>query len=191
MLVFKKSKALRLVLALLILVSPELALADFSVKAINARLTPGKILLSGDLDLALSEKVEEAVSKGIPLDIDIELKLYQTRPILWAKRISEWTLRRQIRYHALSGQYLVSEKKDGVENLENFTSLPQALLHMGNLNDLELSLEQDTPFEHPLVLEARASLDIESLPAPLRPVAYTSLEWHLNSGWTEWNVQQQ
>lgn len=179
-------------LAMVVLVGQgSLVLADFSVKAMTARLAPGKILLSGNLDLALSDKVEEAVSKGIPLDIDIELRLYQTRPIFWAKRISEWTLRRQIRYHALSGQYLVSEKKGGVENLENFTSLPQALLHMGSLNDLELALEQEIPFKQPLVLEARASLDIESLPAPLRPVAYTSLDWHLNSGWTEWNVQRQ
>ena len=191
MLVFKKNKALPLLFALMILVSPgSLAWADFSVKAMNARIASGKMLLSGNLELTLSDKVEEAVSKGIPLDIDIELKLYHKRPILWANRISEWTLRRQIRYHALSGQYLVSEKKGGVENLENFTSLAQALLHMGSLNDVELALDQEASFKQPLVLEARASLDIESLPAPLRPVAYTSLDWHLNSGWTEWNVQQ-
>ncbi len=188
---FKRNKILTAALVLTIFVgviSPTRA--DFAINEMKAKLDSGKLLVSGNLDLTLGGKVEEAVSKGIPLDIDIELELYQTRKLLWAKRLSDWTLRRQIRYHALSGQYLVSERKGGVENLENFTSLQQALRHMGSINDRELNFEYENGIDRPLVLDARVSLDIESLPAPLRPVAYTSLDWHLNSGWTTWNVER-
>ena len=40
------------------------------------------------------------------------------------------------------------------------------------------------------LVRMRAHLDIETLPAPLRPVAYTSPSWHLNSGWTTWTITQ-
>ena len=34
----------------------------------------------------------------------------------------------------------------------------------------------------------RARLDIEALPSPLRPIAYLSPKWRLDSGWFEWRV---
>ena len=37
-------------------------------------------------------------------------------------------------------------------------------------------------------LAIRAKLDIEALPAPLRPVAYVSPSWRMSSGWYEWNL---
>jgi hypothetical protein len=164
--------------------------ANFSVSQMQARLESGKLVLSGTLELGLNNRVEEAVSKGIPLDVDIELRLYRTRPVLWAQRLSDWRLRRQVRYHALSGQYLVSETLDGAEVLESFTSLQQALRQMGTINEREFPLNANAAAEGTLLLDTRVSLDIETLPAPLRPVAYTSLDWHLNSGWTTWTVQR-
>ena len=34
----------------------------------------------------------------------------------------------------------------------------------------------------------RASLDIEALPPPLRPVAYLSTDWRLGSTWYAWSL---
>ena len=189
--VFKNAKAWFVVIPVLMWLLPTTpGSADFNVSQMQARLDTGKLVLSGTLELGLNNKVEEAVSKGIPLDIDIELRLYRTRPILWAQRLSDWRLRRQIRFHALSGQYLVSETREGAETLESFTSLQQALRQMGTINDREFAVNATTDSERALLLDTRVSLDIETLPAPLRPVAYTSLDWHLNSGWTTWTVQR-
>ena len=171
----------------LVFISP--LAADFNVREIDASLVSGKLSVTGSLDLTLNNRVEEAVSKGIPLDINIELRLSRSRPVIWDKQLSEWELRKQIRYHALSGQYLVSETRDGSEVLENFTTLQQALNQMGNLGDRVFPVNVETGTDDRLVLDARVRLDIETLPAPLRPVAYTSLDWRLNSGWTSWIVK--
>jgi hypothetical protein len=188
---FKNARPWLIVIPLLVWVlSTTPGSADFSVSQMQAKLEAGKLALSGNLDLGLNNRVEEAVSKGIPLDIDIELRLYRKRPILWAQLLSNWRLRRQVRFHALSGQYLVSEIRDGTEVLESFTSLQQALRQMGTINEQEFTIAAGTDTDDPLLLDTRVSLDIETLPAPLRPVAYTSLDWHLNSGWTTWTVQR-
>ncbi|MFQ6021444.1 MAG: DUF4390 domain-containing protein [Acidiferrobacterales bacterium] len=163
--------------------------ADFEIAQVSPRVTDRALLLSGTLDLGLTAKVQEALSKGIPIEITIGVKLYRRRPILWDRRIQNWVLRRKISYHALSRQYLVVGHGSDPDAIESFTSMQAALVDMGSLNELRLPLESQLTGERAYYIRVRASLDIESLPAPLRPVAYTSLAWQLSSGWTEWNVQ--
>lgn len=186
----KYNVATRLLATAMVLLSNS-TLADFSVSEALPELVQGSLVVSGTMDLTLSAKVEEAVAKGIPLEIDFEFRLKRQRSLLWNEHIQSWRIRRQIRYHALSGQYFVSNAAADSNKLENFISLRQALQHMGTLSELSfdvVSLQPDPNAQY--VLDARVSLDIESLPAPLRPVAYTSLEWHLNSGWTTWTVKR-
>ena len=65
--------------------------------------------------------------------------------------------------------------------------LADALKYLGALNELKLTLPEAPPAGDYSV-DLRVGLDIEALPTPLRPVAYTSLSWRLNSGWTTWGV---
>jgi hypothetical protein len=162
--------------------------ADFRAIEIRPRLAGESLELSGQIELGLTAKVEEALAKGIPLEILIEVRLYRERGWWWNSKIGDWKLKREIRYHALSGQYLVklSEARDAIP--ESHTSLTEAMRALGNLSELRLALDAPPETSAVHVARVRASLDIEALPAPLRPVAYTSLAWHLNSGWGTWNV---
>ncbi len=165
------------------------ARADFEISHIDAAAADRTLTVSGDIDLTLNNKVEEAISRGIPLDVELELRLYRDRPIIWAQHVATWIIRRQIRYHALSGQYLVANREPRPVRIENFTTLQQALRQMGTLSGVEFTLPGPLRKKARYKLETRVVLDIEALPPPLRPVAYTSLAWHLNSGWTTWTVQ--
>ncbi len=171
---------------MLALVFAGAAAADFKVVSVQAKFADQSLTLTGDLDLSLSARVEEALSKGIPLEVSIEIRLNRPRRFMWDVNIADWTLQRRIQYHALSGQYLVMA--DASSDLkESFLTLQEALKQMGSFSDLRLTLAQALPAgEH--TVEVRATLDIEALPAPLRPVAYTSRAWRLNSGWTTWKV---
>lgn len=163
------------------------AAADFKVTEVRPKLVDQSLVLAGYLDLSLSPKVEEALSKGIPLDVIIDIRLYQYRRFLWNKKIAAWTLHRGIQYHALSGQYLISAGDPGAETRESLLTPQEALKQLGSLNDLTLALPEKLSGDG-YTVDVRVSLDIEALPTPLRPVAYTSFAWHLNSGWTSWNV---
>ena len=164
------------------------AQADFKVTRISPRVADGELVLSGTLELGLTSKVEEALSKGIPIDVIIDVSLYRKRLLIWDRLMQSWVMRRGISYHALSRQYLVAGHRP--DAVESFTSLQAALAGMGTLEELKLPLNELPYGEDTYYVSVRASLDVEALPAPLRPVAYTSLAWHLNSGWTEWYVQR-
>jgi hypothetical protein len=182
-----KTSRWRLAAAALGLVLAAAAAADFKVNDVQPRLTEQSLVLNGNIDFSLSAPVEEALSKGIPLDVVIEVRLYRYRRFLWDKQVGAWTLRRRIQYHALSGQYLVSMGESGAENRESLLTQQEALKSLGALSDLKLGLAGAMPAGEYSVA-VRASLDIEALPTPLRPVAYTSFAWHLNSGWTSWKM---
>jgi hypothetical protein len=176
--------AVALLLAATLFVSAE-ASAEFRIADIKTRFNAGALLLSGNLELGLTPKVEEALSKGIELPVIIEVRLYRKRTLLWDQRLATWSFRRALQYHALSGQYLINT---GAQQ-ESYLSLPDALKSLGTLNELRLPLpEAALNGDDEFGLRMRAHLDIEALPAPLRPVAYTTPSWHLNSGWTTWNV---
>ncbi len=186
--------------ALLLLFALPVA-ADFKVVDVQPRLDGGALLLNGNIDFTLSAKVEEALSKGIQLEVVIDVRLYRLRWFVWHQGIGSWTLRRRIGYHALSGQYLVSVSETNTETKESHSSAQEALKALGALNDVRLpragggrdagdnttpGAAAGAPPGDDYSVEVRASLDIEALPSPLRPVAYTSLAWRLNSGWSTW-----
>lgn len=164
------------------------ASAEFRLPELQPKIAPGALTLSGAFDLGLGTKAEEALAKGIPLEVVIDVRLYRHRTLLWNKKIGEWSFRRQVRYHALAGQYLVSAVAPAAGEGESFFSLTEALNYLGSLSDLILALPEPPDPEADYLVRVRAGLDIEALPAPLRPVAYTSPAWHLNSGWTVWTV---
>ena len=187
-------KAEWLAAALAVMLAP--AVADFKAAEVRPKFAPAALALGGRLELDLTPNVEEALAKGIPLEVIFTVRLYRERKLLWDRRIAEWTFKRELRYHALSGQYLIGSglphPGDAPEETvtESFNSLPEALRQMGALDELKLPLPGTAAPAGVHTVEIRAYLDIEALPAPLRPVAYTSLAWRLNSGWSTWKVQR-
>lgn len=161
----------------------------FRIAGIVPRLASG-LVLSGTVELNLPSKVEEALNNGIPLELVIDIRLYQRRALLWDRKVQAWTVRRELRYHALSGQYLVSGEPPVPQNRESFNSIAEALAQAGSLDDLNMPLSQPVLPEADYRVAVRAQLDIEALPHLLRPVAYTSRAWDLDTGWTTWQVQR-
>lgn len=162
------------------------AQAGFLITRADGVLLGHNLQLNADLDLNLNNDVEEALRNGISLTVVFDASLYRHRRILWDQGLGDWKLERQISFHALSGQYVVSALDS--EEAENFYSLGDALKYMGTLKEVDLPLTKTATNNGDLRLNMRAELDIEALPTPLRPVAYASRAWHLNSGWTTWAI---
>jgi hypothetical protein len=159
---------------------------EFRLSTLQPQLATDALQLNGGFDLGLSAKVEEALGKGIELDVLIDVQLERPRALLWNETLREWTLRREIRYHALSGQYVVSAPE--APGAESFTALSDALRQLGAFDALTLKLDRPLAADTDYQVRVRARLDVEALPAPLRPVAYSTAGWRLNSGWSTWKV---
>jgi len=179
----------RLLLALLLLFGSATAAAEgFEITRANAELEGDRLVVSGSMDLELSEPAETALSKGIPLDILIEFRLQRHRRFWLDAKLGEWTLRARIRYHALSGLYLVTLQ--GSREAETFSSQRAALNYIGALSRVSFPLPPGAePPGEPYLLRLRVRMDLDSLPGALRPMAYTRSAWRLKSKWKDVPVE--
>ena len=185
----RNARAASLSLAMLLALLAWGVAAEFEVKESQPFLRDRVLHVNTRLDLNVNPKIEEALSKGIPIDVAIEIRLVRYR--WWWRNvvITDWTLVRRLQFHALSRQFLVSSQH-GEQPTESFGSLAQALVYLGDLSDFTITLtakkELRPDARHLLALRAR--LDIEALPVIMRPLAYATPSWRLNTGWTEWPV---
>lgn len=173
---------------LLVAVTSGAVQAAFTVTTVQATFADGRLALTGGFELVLTPKVEKALNNGIPLEIAIDIRLSRRRALLWNAVTKRWTLRRQLQYHALSGQYLVSSEPAFPQMRHGFDTLAEALARLGALDEVTLAVPADLDRDIDYRVEVRAALDIEALPALLRPRAYTSRAWRLDSGWSTWKV---
>ncbi len=171
------------VLALALGAVPEV-FAEFLVHKVEIQHVDDRLLVSADVDLGLTEEVEDAVNSGVPLVLLTEFRVVRSG-LLWDAEIDQVSMRSRLRYHALSDHYIVETSAS--TGIEMFRSVDEALRRIGTLRDISLALpEARAESGHQLAVRSR--LDIDALPGPLRPMAFLSPNWRLNSDWTRWKI---
>jgi len=166
---------------------PVLA-ADYGFNIVRAEIKPEAeeevLLLDADIDYRFSEPTIDALRNGVTLTLAWQVKIIEDRSWWWEPSVLEESHAFRIRYHALSKLYQILGEYS--ETPRNFVSLNAMLEAMEIIRDLPLEgrpkLVKGRRYRASLVV----GLDIESLPLPLRPVAYVTPAWHLRSPVYKW-----
>jgi hypothetical protein len=144
----------------------------------------GNAALNSDIDFHFSDAVIAALDNGVSLPLNIELVVKSQRHWIWDK--TEWRviLPYQIRYLALSKSYEVINELSG--SRRSFASRTTAIDALGRIRAMPVANSGCSSVTQQCALFMRVALDRERLPLPLRPVAYTRLDWYLSSRWKQW-----
>jgi hypothetical protein len=186
----KNNTCLTLLLLLLVTIWPSAAYSrGFTIDQIQAKQDGQAIHVNGNLTLKLTDDVRKALSKSIPLQLNMEFVLHRVRNYIWDKEMAVWTVPIAISYKPVSDEYVVS-RPDLLNQQETFDSQHEALERLGVFEGLSLPLPSPLNDRKQYILEARIKLELEKLPAMMRPLAYFSSSWHLNSKWTEWPLER-
>lgn len=177
-----------LVLLGCLLCSPVSA-GEFSTQLKNGGLEAreGWYILNLDATYHFSPAAKQAIQSSIPFYWNLKIELKKER-YLQDKTVLSVTYRYRIRYHALLNSYSVKNETSNL--IKKYATLAAALDSLSRLRDLQIvavsALDKNKHYYAAIKLE----LDKESLPPPLRPVAYLSSEWDLSSDWTLWPLNQ-
>lgn len=159
---------------------------EFVVEDVQADLVQQELHVSTKINLSLSEQAELAVENGVPLVVLTEFALIKDG-ILWDQTLLIYKNGQQLRYHSLSDRYVVQDLD--VEGIDTYGSVTEALQSMGALRSLVLRLPESVELNTTgYTLSVRSRLDINKLPAALRPLAFFSPSWQLTSDWTSWQI---
>lgn len=160
----------------------------FSIK--NAAVNPaGRVyVLNADVDYRFSSRAAEALSHGVPLTFVVKVRVNRQRRFFWNKTVFSKDMVYRLSYHAFRKRYRVYDESAGAH--QYFASLKPALESMGKIRDLPVLSVEELKTDAKYDARLKASLDIESLPLPLRSIAYLIPQWHISSGWYTWSLEQ-
>lgn len=142
--------------------------------------------LNADIDCRLSPTATEAIQSSIPLSWRLQVKIRKAGHF-WNSEIFAGEYIFKIRYHALLDSYSVSNLE--TNTVRHFISLSAALDALSKIRDLPVIKTPLLKKHGTYTAGIRLQLDKESLPLPLRPVAYLYSDWDLSSDWYLWNLQ--
>lgn len=172
--------------AFLLMGVTTLQASDITVAGAHTYVANNILMVDADASFNFSNDAIEAVNSGIPLTIELDVRISRPRKYWWNAAIFSAHRAYSIEHHALSEQFVLTDRVTGERRIHS--SLELAIADLGRIRNLpvvELSeLEDAASCEVGL----RLRLDIESLPGPLIPLAYVSPGWHMSSGWHRWQT---
>lgn len=156
----------------------------------NAELIPSdsNYQLDADFGIDFSPEVESALNKGVQLSFLIEFQLVQPREYWFDDEVTTKSQLIQLRYHALSRQYLVNVE----QHQKSFATLEEAVDELSRLRDWDVLAKSDIVKGETYVANLRFRLDHSRLPKALQVEALSSEKWTLVSERYRWvpNFQQ-
>ncbi len=169
----------------LLLSSTNTRAAQFTINSANSTLNEKVYTFNAHIDYQFSKGVLRALNNGIPIFITMEIEVYRKR-WWWNKNIASLKQTYMLLYHVLTEKFVLNNLNSGTQN--NFSTLDSALDALGNVSNLpliDLKLLADGSMHF---VKLRTYLDLESLPGPIRSLAYLTPEWRLESDWYIWSL---
>ena len=154
--------------------SAELELVEESIYQLNA-----------DFEINFSSKLEEAITKGLPVTFIVEFELTRPRWYWFNDGVFNAQQILKLSYNALTRQYQLMA---GLTQ-KSFGSLAEVKSELGKIRGWRLFdhtfLKKQNAYEAAL----RIRLDVSQLPKPLQVNALASKDWNLDSDWYRWPVK--
>jgi len=166
----------------------QLANADITIRSVETTYSNKVYQLNANIEYRLSKATIDALKNGVPLIWLLDINVEKQRSWWWDKNVAKLEQGYLLLYHALTENYLLTNLNSSAQN--NYRSLHAALDALGHIQALPILDEKLLEPEAKYYVKVRMYLDIESLPAPMRPFAYLSSDWRLESNWYSWPLQR-
>jgi hypothetical protein len=175
-------------LILLLSQSSIAGINSISINNADGVIIENMYTVNAKISYQLGKESRNALEHGIPLEFDIDFRIKKRRLWLWDKTLVNKTITYRLEHQPLSGNYLVTRLDDG--ELEQFQNLEDVLKYIGKIKNFPLTDTSLLERDGSLYAQIKSHLNIEALPAPLRPLAYISTEWRLSSPWQTWVIKE-
>lgn len=156
---------------------------DITVR--DVQLVPadeGSYALSADFDLELNERLESALSKGVPLYFVVEFECTRPRWYWLDARVVSKKMETRLSFHALTRTYRLSA---GALYL-SFNSITEALHALGAVRNWNVLAPGELEPASTYQVGVRMWLDVNQLPKPFQVSALTNRDWNISSPWQRW-----
>jgi hypothetical protein len=159
---------------------------SFEVRSASSELIDGVYFANARIDYRLSNEALEALDSGVALTVQLQIELRRQRRFWLDSEVATLSQDYSLSFQPLSDRYVVKNLNSGEQ--DSFATLFSALNNMGRIVDLPMIdaalLDPDSNYE----IALRAVLNQNTLPGPLRLIAFWSSGFRLASDWYVWRL---
>lgn len=155
--------------------------AQLTINSAKVQLEENVYTLEAAIEYQFSQEVVEALHSGVALTFILTITIERERWYLWDETVANLKQRYQIKHFALGNRYQLTYLNTGIK--ESYPTLQLLLQSLGKMDHFPLLDKHLVNSDGKYWVNLQVNLDVEALPAPLRPLAYFSSEWRLTSGW--------
>ncbi len=164
------------------------AVSQVEVSELRLERSEGALLLQSTLRLELSQAVEEALQKGMPLYFVTEAELVRDRWYWYDKKMNTIARHYRLAYQPLTRMWRlnVSREPIGAVGLasslsQTFETLPEALAAIRRTVNWKLTDVSELGSDNKYTLIFKFRLDVSQLPRPFQMMAGSQSEWNLST----------
>jgi hypothetical protein len=185
---------LTLLLALAALVGAVPARADaldglLEVSSAYAVPENGVYQLFARVAYPVNDDIRAALKDGLTLTFDLDVVVSRERRFWMDEGVAEYTLRRELSYHAVSDRYVARDMdtRNGGEQ-HSYATLEEALEALGTVDAWPFLLAPQLTANRQYRVSLRAGVRRGRLPDTLRVLLFWTDDWHRESEWFSWSL---
>lgn len=178
-----RSASLKLLLVLLLALPSAWVLAG-GIEPVRGQLSAGEegYVLSAEFAIDLGSQLQEAVTRGVALNFNLEFTLGRKRWYWIEEHIASHVINYRLSYNALTRQYRLSV--GGLHR--SFATLDEALRVLGRVADLPIVDKAALKPGETYAAALRLALDKSQLPKPFQVDAIANKDWQVDARVLRW-----
>lgn len=161
------------------------------VRSAYVTVDQGVFQLFARVAYPVNDDIRAALKDGLTLTFDLDVVVSRERRFWLDETIAEYTLRRELNYHAISDRYVTRDvdTRSGAEQ-HSYATLEEALEELGTVDSWPFLLSPQLSPRRQYRVSLRAGVRRGRLPDTLRVLLFWTDDWHRESEWFSWSLQR-
>jgi hypothetical protein len=160
------------------------------VRSAYVNVEQGVFQLFARVAYPVNDDIRAALKDGLMLSFDLDVVVSRERRFWVDETVAEYTLRRELLYHAVSDRYVTRDVAPERSDQHSYATLEEALEALGTVDAWPFLLSPQLALNRDYRVSLRAGVRRGRLPDSLRVLLFWTDDWHRESEWFSWSLQR-
>ena len=139
----------------------------------------------------VNDDIRAALKDGLTLNFELDVVVSRERRYWLNETVAEYTLRRELIYHAVSDRYVARDvDARNSDQQKSFATLEEALDELGTVDSWPFLLSPQLSPNRQYRVALRAGIRRGRLSDTMRVLMFWTDDWHRESEWFSWSLQR-
>ncbi len=160
------------------------------VRSAYVSIEDGVFQLFARVAYPVNDDIRAALKDGLMLTFDLDVVVSRERRFWVDEGIAEYTLKRELLYHAVSDRYIARAVDSRNNEQHSYSTLEEALEALGTVDAWPFLLSPQLAANRQYRVSLRAGVRRGRLSDTMRVVLFWTDDWHRESEWFSWSLQR-